>query len=245
MKIELQGVVKKFKSLRALDSVSLSIDPGQVLVLLGPNGAGKTTLLRCLAGIAAPDEGKLLYDGEMFLRERLDLRRRFLFLPDFPPVFDEWTPLQHLGMTLRLYGLNGDGTEERVIELLREFDLLPLANAPFGTLSRGQRYKAALVTLLSADREVWLLDEPFASGIDPHGINAFKRHAREAAARGRTIIYSTQILDAAERFSDRICVIHRGQIRAFTASAELRREYSAHTSALDDIFNQLREKETT
>ncbi len=245
MKIEIQEVVKKFKSLRALDSVSLSIEPGQVLALIGPNGAGKTTLLRCLAAIVAPDEGNVLYDGERFVRERLDLRRRFLFLPDFPAVFEEWSPLQHLGMTLRLYGLDGAGIEERVLDLLREFDLLPLANAPFGTLSRGQRYKAALVTLLTVDREVWLLDEPFASGMDPHGINAFKRHARAAAARGRTIIYSTQILDAAERFSDRICVIHRGQIRAFTAATELQRDHSAQTSALDDIFKQLREEETS
>ncbi len=245
MKIELQEVVKKFKSLRALDSVSMNIEPGQVVVVLGPNGAGKTTLLRCLAAIAAPDEGKILYDGERFTRERLDLRRRFLFLPDFPAVFDEWSPLQHLGMTLRLYGLDGVGIEERVLDLLREFDLLPLANAPFGTLSRGQRYKAALVALLAVDREVWLLDEPFASGMDPHGINTFKRHAREATARGRTIIYSTQILDAAERFSDRLCVIHRGQIRAFTPTSELRRDHSTQTSALDDLFKQLRDEENT
>src|SRR5947207_3831905 len=245
MKIELQEVVKKFKSLRALDSVSMNIEPGQVVVLLGPNGAGKTTLLRCLAAIAAPDEGKILYDGERFTRERLDLRRRFLFLPDFPAVFDEWSPLQHLGMTLRLYGLDGVGIEERVLDLLREFDLLPLANAPFGTLSRGQRYKAALVALLAVDREVWLLDEPFASGMDPHGINTFKRHAREATARGRTIIYSTQILDAAERFSDRLCVIHRRQIRAFTPTSELRRDHSTQTSALDDLFKQLRDEENT
>src|SRR5256885_10724889 len=92
MKIELQEVRKKFKSLGALDSVSMSIEPGQVVVVLGPNGAGKTTLLRCLAAIAAPDEGKILYDGERFTRERLDLRRRFLFLPDFPAVFDEGSP---------------------------------------------------------------------------------------------------------------------------------------------------------
>ena len=243
MKIELHELGKEFKSRRALEAVSLTIEPGQVLAFLGPNGAGKTTLLRCLAGIAAPEQGRMLYDGEPFLRERLDLRRRFMFLPDFPPVFEEWSPLQHLGMTLRLYERDGAGLAERVLELFREFDLLPLANAPLGTLSRGQRYKAALATLLAVDPEVWLLDEPFASGMDPHGINAFKRHAREAITRGRTVIYSTQILDAAERFSDRICVIHRGNVRAFTATGELRRSHSAETSALDDIFAQLREEE--
>jgi ABC-2 type transport system ATP-binding protein len=166
-----------------------------------------------------------------------------MFLPDFPPVFEEWSPLRHLGMTLRLYERDGAGLEERVLELLRDFDLLPLANAPFATLSRGQRYKAALVTLLAVDPEVWLLDEPFASGMDPHGINTFKHHARAAAARGRTVIYSTQILDAAERFSDRICVIHRGGVRAFTPTAELRQAGRSDTSALDDLFAQLREEE--
>jgi len=128
---------------------------------------------------------------------------------------------------------------------LREFDLLPLANSPFATLSRGQRYKAVLATLLAIDPEVWLLDEPFASGMDPHGINAFKRRAREAAARGRTVIYSTQILDAAERFSDRICIIHRGKVRAFGATSNLDIKSQDNASALDKIFSQLREEENS
>jgi ABC-2 type transport system ATP-binding protein len=244
MKIELQKVVKKYKSLPALDAVSLDIEPGQILSLLGPNGAGKTTLLRCLAGIAAPDSGQMLFDGEKYERGRTDFRRRFHFLPDIPPVFEEWSPLQHLGMTLRLYGIDGNGLEDRVLELVRDFDLLPMANAPFATLSRGQRYKAVLVTLMAVDPEVWLLDEPFASGMDPHGINVFKSRAREATTRGRTIIYSTQILDAAERFSDRICVIHRGKVRSFTATQELRQQGSSDTSVLDELFRQLREETT-
>jgi ABC-2 type transport system ATP-binding protein len=244
MKIELQKVVKKYKSLPALDAVSLDIEPGQILSLLGPNGAGKTTLLRCLAGIAAPDSGQMLFDGEKYERGRTDFRRRFHFLPDIPPVFEEWSPLQHLGMTLRLYAMDGNGLEDRVLELVRDFDLLPMANAPFATLSRGQRYKAVLVTLMAVDPEVWLLDEPFASGMDPHGINVFKRRARDATTRGRTIIYSTQILDAAERFSDRICVIHRGRVRAFTATQELRQQGSSDTSVLDELFRQLREETT-
>ncbi|HYV29130.1 MAG TPA: ABC transporter ATP-binding protein [Candidatus Eisenbacteria bacterium] len=243
MKIELRQVLKKYKSVRALDEVSLTIEPGQVVALLGPNGAGKTTLLRCLAGTVSADKGEVLYDGEKFLRQRLDLRRRFFFLPDFPAVFDEWRPLQHLGMVLRLYQMNGAGVEERAVEVLREFDLLPLVNAPFFTLSRGQRYKTSMAALLLVNPELWLLDEPFASGMDPNGINSFKRRAREAAAKGQTVIYSTQILDAAERFSDRICVIHRGKVRAFEPTAELLKSAGAEGSALDDLFKQLREED--
>lgn len=243
MKIELREVVKKYKAVRALDEVSLTIEPGQIVALLGANGAGKTTMLRCLAGIAAADEGRVLYDDEEFQRHRMDLRRRFVFLPDFPAVFEDWPPLRHIGMALRLYGVDGGGIEDRVIELLREFDLLPLADAPFLTLSRGQRYKAALAALLAVNPEVWLLDEPFASGMDPHGISAFKRRAREAAAAGRTVVYSTQILDAAERFSDRICVIHRGKVRAFAPTPQFRTDGQADTTALEDIFKQLREED--
>lgn len=244
MKIELQKVLKKYKSLRALDEVSVTIEPGQVVALLGPNGAGKTTLLRCLAGTVAVDEGEVLYDGEAFTRKRIDLRRRFSFLPDFPAIFEEWSPLRHIGMAIRLYGKDDDNSlEERVVKLLDEFDLLPLANAPFFILSRGQRYKAALVALLAINPELWLLDEPFASGMDPNGLNAFKRHAREAAAKGQTIVYSTQILDAAERFSDRVCVIHRGKVRAFEATESLRAPDRVDTSALDELFRQLREEE--
>lgn len=245
MRIQLQGIVKNYKGRKALETVSATFEPGQVVALVGANGAGKTTLLRCLAGLVAPDEGQILYDGEKFLRERLDLRQRFMFLPDFPAVFEEWTPLKHVGMVLRLYEARKPGVEELVLELLREFDLLPLADVPLVTLSRGQRYKAVLVALLAANPAVWLLDEPFASGMDPNGIHAFKRRAYAAAANGRTVLYTTQILDAAERFSDCICVIHRGKIRACEPAAKLRQSPQDPVSGLDAIFNQLREEDVS
>jgi ABC-2 type transport system ATP-binding protein len=245
MKIELKDVSKKYQALTALDKVSFAIEPGQIVALLGPNGAGKTTMLRCLAGIAAPSTGRVLYDGELFTRDRLDMRRRFSFLPDFPFVFENWTLIQHIGMVLRLHQADGPGIEEKVIELLVELDLLALADRPFQTLSRGQRYKGALAAMMAVDPEVWLLDEPFASGMDPHGISTFKRRSREAAARGRTVIYSTQILDAAERFSDRVCIIYRGTVAAFDSVANLRDASLPHEDVLESIFDLLREEENT
>jgi ABC-type multidrug transport system ATPase subunit len=242
MKIETRGVLKSYKSVRALDRVSLEIAPGQIVSLLGPNGAGKTTLLRCLAGIAAPDAGEVYFDDHPFRRDRLDLRRRFFFLPDSPPLFWEESVTRNLAIVLKLYEADGPGVEERVLRLLRDFDLLPLALRPLNSLSRGQAYKAGLVALLAADTEVWMLDEPFASGMDPHGIDAFKRCAREAAARGRTILYSTQILDVAERFSDRVCLIHQGEVRAFDTLERLRERTQDKDNVLAEMFRQLREE---
>ena len=242
MNIELRGVLKSYRSVRALDHVSLRIEPGQIVSLLGPNGAGKTTLIRCLAGIAAPDKGGVYYDGEEFHRGRLDMRHRMHILPDFPFLFWGQSIIRNISIVLRLFEADKDGAENRVLELLRDFDLLPLALRPVNSVSRGQAYKAGLVAMLAVDREVWLLDEPFASGMDPHGIDAFKRHARAAASRGRTIIYSTQLLDVAERFSDRVCVINKGEVHAFDTLDRLREKAQDKDNVLDEMFRQLREE---
>ena len=241
MKIELQAVSKSYGRMRALDRASLEIGPGQIVAILGANGAGKTTLLRCLAGIAAPDSGAVRFNEEPFSRDRLDLRRQMAFLPDFPVLFYEMPLLRHIGMVLRLYGVELAGMERRVLDLLKEFDLFTVAENPLHTLSRGQIYKAALVSIIAVNPEVWMLDEPFASGMDPHGINAFKRHSREAAAQGRTIIYSTQILEVVEKFSDRVCILHQGEVRAFDSVSLL--EGNGHPGGLEEIFQQLRDSE--
>lgn len=214
MKLELAGVSKFFGGTPALDEVTEIFEPGRIVAVLGLNGAGKSTLLHCLAGILSLSAGRFTFDGEPFSRERVDLRRRFGFLPDFPIFFRWMNGLQHIGMVLRLYGQDTPGAEERVLDLLRGFDLLPHAEAKMVTLSRGQIYKMALVALMAANPELWLLDEPMASGMDALGFREFRTRARAAAEAGATILYTTQILSVAEQFSDEVLILHQGRVRA-------------------------------
>jgi ABC-type multidrug transport system ATPase subunit len=241
MEIELRRLTKAYGSARALDDVSLRIPAGSLVAVIGLNGAGKTTLLSSLGGIVAPTRGEMLYDGERFTRARLDLRRRLFFLPDFPPLYAHLTTLQHVALTLGIYERDAGEAEERVLEALREFDLLPLAETPLANLSRGQVYKAALVGLLAVRPELWLLDEPFASGLDPQGLAMMKHYGRAAAAAGATLIYSTQILEIAEKFADILVVIDRGRLRSVYTREQLAAMPATGPDSLETRLRQFRE----
>jgi ABC-type multidrug transport system ATPase subunit len=239
MKIALRRLTKKFGGAAALDDVSVEIEAGRIVALLGKNGAGKSTLLRLMAGVLAPTEGVVEYDGEIFRRDRVDLRKRFAFLPDLPPVAPGMTPIRHIGMCLRLYEAHRPGVADEAVALLREFDLLPLAESPMATLSRGQTYKAALAGLILIDPEVWLFDEPFASGMDPRGLAAFRRYSEKAAGRGRTVIYSTQIVEVAEQFCDEVVILDDGRLRIHATLDELRRSRGDADHVLERLFHDL------
>jgi len=232
--IRAENLIKKFEWVAALNGLSWNIEPGQIVAVLGPNGAGKTTLMNALAGCLLLDSGRVLLDGEPFTPERTDLRRRLVFIPDVPPVPGGWSPLRFIGTALRLYRTPNERLDERVLEILGKLDLLPVALWKFRQLSRGQVYKAVLAAFLAADPEVWLVDEPFASGMDPRGLNCFKEYAREAAGRGHTLIFTTQTLEGAERIAERVCVLDRGKIKACAEAASLR-ESSALTALVTDL----------
>ena len=241
MQIELRRVSKKYDGSKALDDVSLLIEPGQIVALIGLNGAGKTTLLRCLSAIVAPSRGQVLYDGQLFRRDRIDLRRRLLFLPDFPAMYAHMTALQHVSLMARLYEREPLALEVSLVRVFGELDLLPLAEVPVGRLSRGQIYKVALAALVLINPELWLLDEPFASGLDPQGLAMLKDYSRAAAKAGATVIYTTQILEIAERFADRLCVIDRGQFRHIYTRADLDAMPASGADSLESRLRQFRE----
>jgi ABC-2 type transport system ATP-binding protein len=165
----------------------------------------------------------------------VDVRQRFAFLPDFPLFFPTMSIIEHCAMTLRLYGRDDEGAEARVIELMRRFDILPLANSQLGALSRGQVYKAALVAIFAAGPELLMFDEPMASGMDALGLREFRDEVRLFTARGGTVLYTTQITSVAEQFSDDVILLHKGRLHASGPLPSL-----AQGRAFEEIFAGLR-----
>jgi len=185
-----------------------------------------------------PSDGRILYDGEIFHRGKMELRRRLMFLPDFPLAFARMNVLEHIAMCARLFE-RPDPDPEKVAVLLEQLSLLPLTGMPFSAMSRGQVYKSALAGLLVVDPELWIFDEPLASGMDPMGIAVFKKESREATRRGRTVVFTTQILEIAEKFADRICVLDHGGLRLDRRMGEARGE--AKEGELEELLLKLRE----
>jgi len=141
------------------------------------------------------------------------------FLPEEPIVPPSMTVFRYLSSVLTVYGLDHPEHARLCTDLLEEFALLERYDFPFKDLSRGQRYKAGLVALLAVNPDLWLVDEPFASGMDPPGIEAFKRYVQDASKAGKTIIFSTQILDVAEQLATEIFALHEARLHVPGATA--------------------------
>ena len=225
MDIWINCINKSFTGIKVLEDVTAEIQKGTTMALLGANGAGKTTLLRCLATLCSPDSGDIRVDGEILQRGRIDLRQRLMFLPDFPDLFVDQDPLAVIAMHLKLWKADRPGVEQRVADLMDRLQIASLCDVPSFAFSRGQRYKTALAALCAVDPELWLLDEPFASGMDPQGIATFRHEVEQAVRdRARTVIYSTQMVDLACGFSDQIAVISRGRLTMYDTEKDLGRD---------------------
>jgi ABC-2 type transport system ATP-binding protein len=242
MDISLKGLAKRFDSDDVLSRIDLDLGGSQIVAVIGLNGAGKTTLLRCLAGAITPTRGTIRWNGSSSIRDDLDLHRKMIFLPDAPLVLEEQTIIQHLVLLLRAYGRDGTIAEQAIVAVLRDLDLIEHCETVLAKLSRGQRYKATLAALLLISPELWLLDEPFASGMDPQGMHTLKMHARKAAATGSCIVYTTQIIEIAEKFCDLLLVVDHGTIADRLGREELRAMPDEGPGSLGDRLAAFRER---
>ena len=220
MKMQLCGLSKGHGQNKIFDSIDARLEPGELVCLVGANGAGKTTLMKLMATLFAPSEGKILIDDEELDRNREDLRAKLHYLSD-SPFFLAKNPIGHICEAAVLYNRSLSEVKSQIVGWLEQFDLLDKAEHRISTLSRGQKYKVAFIGLLAAKPDLWLLDEPFASGVDPTGLSAIKRCISKACGAGHTVIYSTQIVEIAEQFADRVWVLHGSELKIDTRADDL------------------------
>jgi sodium transport system ATP-binding protein len=223
--IQADGLVKHFRAadgtlVKAVDGVSFTVAPGEMVGLLGANGVGKTTTMRLLATLLKPTAGTALIDGCEITADPLGVRRRLGYLSATTGVPDRLTPREVLDSFGRLYGLEHAALADRVPELLGVLGLESCADRPCGRLSTGQRQRVSLGRALVHDPPALVLDEP-TSGLDVIGSRDLLDLLERLRDAGRSILVSTHRLHEIERRCDRFLIIHAGRIVATGSRAEM------------------------
>lgn len=216
-----EGVARAYGRVQALRASDLAVRRGEVIAVIGPNGAGKTTLLRLLAGSIFPTEGTVRVFGLDRWRESFAIRQRSCFIEaaGVPPVGA--TPFGHLRFLAQAYGLARDEFESRLRRLAAEMEYTEHLGKSWASLSLGLGKKAHLIGAFLVPAELRILDEPFAGGIDPLGMERLFEWIDAARTRGEATIFSTQVLDQADRVADKLLVIARGRICHFSPPDDL------------------------
>jgi ABC-2 type transport system ATP-binding protein len=233
--IEIENLVKTYDAFRAVDGLSFTVAPGEIVGLVGPNGAGKTTTLRCLSGIIPPTSGRISIDGYDLAGDPVEAKRRLSFVPDEPHLFDHLTAWDYLTVIARIYGV-ADG-EERAEMLLAQFGLADRKHAFPAELSRGMKQKLMISAALLHRPRALVLDEPL-TGLDPRAMRQMKDTIVSASRDRAAVIVSSHMLRLVEEICTRVVIIHRGKIVLDGTLEEIRRggpELGA-AADLEDVF---------
>ncbi|WP_408641500.1 ABC transporter ATP-binding protein [Spirosoma telluris] len=233
--IQLQDLYKSYGSTPVLKGINLSVSAGQVVGYIGPNGAGKSTTIKILIGMLPDYTGEATVLGLDVKTNSLEIKRRIGYVPENAALYDTLTPMEYLQFIGQLYGLEFEQIERKALELLRLFQLNDYTNARMTTFSKGMRQKVLLISGLLHNPDVIFLDEPL-SGLDANAVVLVKEIIRQLANSGKTIFYSSHLMDVVEKISDRIIIINQGQIIADGTFAELQHQ---RPESLEQLFAEL------
>ena len=205
--LSLNGVTKRYGDFTAVKSLSFEVGTGQICGFLGPNGAGKTSTIRMILGLVAPTEGTIEVLGAKDARK---VRERIGFLPEERGLYKRMTPIDAIAFFAGLKGMGDREARRRAKEMLEEQGLGAAMNRPIKALSKGMSQKVQLLSAIAHDPELVILDEPF-SGLDPVNQQSLETIIRGLASKGSTVLFSTHVMQHAERLCDRVVLMARGR----------------------------------
>lgn len=236
--IQIEDLTKWFGGQLAVDSLTLDIPAGQIVGFLGPNGAGKSTTLKMLTGMLEPSRGTARICGFDLRQQTVDVKRNVGFVPESGAVFESLTGLEYLEMIAALYGITSPAARERIRQFITFFDLGfdTLTGKLLGAYSKGMRRKVVITSALLHNPPVVFFDEPL-DGLDANAAVGFKTLIQLLAEEGKTIIYSSHILDVVERVCHRVIIIDKGKMLVDGSPNELIATHNAET--LEGLFTRL------
>jgi len=240
--IELKSVYKSYNgTVNAVEDLTLTIPKGEIFGFLGPNGAGKTTTIKMITGILNPDRGKITINGIDAQKEPLKAKKQFGYVPDSPDIFLRLKGIEYLNFMADMYDVPKEVRKERIESLANRFEMSKVLSDQIQSYSHGMRQKIVIMGVLVHNPSVWILDEPL-TGLDPRSSFTLKEMMREHAESGKTVFFSTHVLEVAEKLCDRVAIINRGKILYCGSMREMRQHFKENES-LEKIFLELTENE--
>ena len=239
--IEIKNVSKSYvKEKKSVDSLNLEVKNGEIFGFLGPNGAGKTTTIRMITGILNIDEGDIIIDGKSIKSEPLEAKRNFGFVPDNPDMFLKLKGIEYLTFMADVYDIPQDERKEKIEDLTKRFEIYNELNNQIQSYSHGMRQKIVICGALLSEPKNWILDEPM-TGLDPKSSFDLKEMMREHAGSGKTVFFSTHVLEVAEKLCDRVGIINKGKLVFVGTFDEMKQKFKENAS-LEELFLEITEE---
>lgn len=207
--IELVGVTKSYGNKKALNNLNLTIEAGKIFGFLGHNGAGKSTTIKSLVSILEPSQGEIFFDGKNLKGNRLAIKQKIAYVPDSPDIFLQLTANEYWDLISAAYELQA--SDDRRQELIELFSLVGHEDETIESFSHGMRQKTIIIGALLPDPDIWILDEPL-QGLDPQAAFDLKKMIRQHAEKGKTVIFSTHVLDSAQQLCDDLAILKQGEL---------------------------------
>lgn len=224
---------------KAVDNISLHVNKGEIFGFLGPNGAGKTTTIKMITGILTSDSGEVLIDGINIKTDAIAAKKKMTYVPDNPDIQKKLKGIEYINFMADIYDVSKEDRKIRTQQYGEMFEMSDVLGDPITSYSHGMQQKIVLMGALVTDPQLLILDEPMV-GLDPKSSFKLKELMKKMCKEGKTIFFSTHVLEVAEKFCDRVAIINKGQIIAMGSLEELRKAENS-TGSLEEIFLELTE----
>lgn len=232
--IEVKDLTKVFgKEHYAVNHTSWIAPDGAITGFIGPNGAGKTTTIKMMTGSLKPTEGSVLLNGIDITKKPFEAKKQFGYVSDSPDHFLRLKGIEYLNFMADIYGVDEDKRKDFIEKYAKRFGIYEALNNTILSYSHGMRQKIMVLGVLIHNPSIWILDEPLL-GLDPQSAFELKQMMREHCDKGNTVIFSTHVLEVAEKLCDRINIINEGEIKFTGTLDELKAQYPGED--LENIF---------